>query len=384
MITTQDVRRFEETVAAMERPVLSLYLDVNPGQGEFSPRAAALRTRETLRQLDVPEELQQRVLRYLDTRSVPARTLAIFATKDRLEVLPLQVELPVQHSTTGHLEARYGEPYRFPLALAVDEYPRYGIVYADSENWRFFESCLGEFEEVADAFRSMGPETYKKLNEAGNRNPPWTPARADAGRDNLQQYLNEWTHRFYRESARLLQQLVDERACERLVLFGSIQHTREFASELPKPLRDRVVATLPSLTSPNAAPGEVRQRFDEVVEGIEREQEAQLLARLREEGVTGLARCLGALQDNRLYVLAVPWQLDATVWRDRETGYVAADSAEARRRTTDGNGDVAAVPLRDILLDLTRAKGVRLELMRGENERRLQSDMGRMAGLARW
>jgi hypothetical protein len=383
MLTTQDVRRFEETVAALERPVLSLYLDVNPGQDETSPRAAVVRARETLRELDVPGEVVQRVVRHLDGRTKPARTLAIFATDTQLHTLPLQVSLPVRHPATGHLEARYGEPYLLPLELALDEYPPYGVVYADSENWRFFHACLGEFEEVVDAFRAVGPENYKKYNEADERNPAYQASRSDAGKDNLKSYLDDWTHRFYRETGRLLQQMVDEHGCERIVLFGSNTPPRDFTNVLPKSLKERIVATLPSLTSPGASPGEVRQRFDQVVEDIEREQEQKLLTRLREEGVTGLGRCLTALQDSRLYLLAVPWQLDATVWRNRETGYVAADRSDARRRSPNGDGHVEALPLRDILLDLTRAHAVRLDLMRGENERRLV-ELGGMAGLARW
>lgn len=384
MITTQDVRRFQDTVAALPRPVLSLYLDVNPASAEANPRAAVVRTRETLRELDVPDAVQRQVMTYLDGRTEPARTVALFATATERHVLALQMALPVCDPLTGHMDARWGEPYLLPLDLALDEFPRYGVVYCDAEHWRFFDACLGEFEEVLDAFRAIGAEVSRRYAEAGQRYPAHAASRADAAKDNLHRSVDEWTHRFHRDAARLLQAQVEERNIERLVLFGPNNCTRDFANALPRTLRDRVVATLPSLTSPAASPGEVRKRFEEVAESIEREQEAQLLARIREEGLTGTARCLEALQENRLYVLAVPWALDTTVYRDAATGYAAATPTAVHRRSTDGAPDVREVPLHDLLPELAAAYGARLELMRGDNQRRLKDELGGMGGLTRW
>jgi hypothetical protein len=177
MIGKEEVRRIKETLKGLQPPVLSLYLDLNPAKPENANRAYALRAKDAMKALSVPEALAERVLELLKHEVVQAKTLALFANEKRLELFPLQVELPLVSGvhtafldekesrllTDGAL-AHYGEPFLVPLVYALDEYERYGVVYLDQEKWRVFEIFLGEIAEVKDAFLALDTEAWRRLS----------------------------------------------------------------------------------------------------------------------------------------------------------------------------------------------------------------------------
>ncbi|RTH32009.1 peptide chain release factor 3, partial [Thermus scotoductus] len=177
MIGKEEIRRIKETLAIAEGPILSLYLDINPAKPENANRAYALRAKDAMKALGVPQDLQDRVLEVLKNQVLEAKT-AVFFAKDKLfETLLLQVELPLVSSlkTTflGEKESRfltdgalahYGEPFLLPLIYALDEYERYGVVYLDQERWRVFEIFLGEIQEVGDAFLALDTEAWRRLS----------------------------------------------------------------------------------------------------------------------------------------------------------------------------------------------------------------------------
>ncbi|RTH98762.1 peptide chain release factor 3, partial [Thermus scotoductus] len=94
MIGKEEIRRIKETLAIAEGPILSLYLDINPAKPENANRAYALRAKDAMKALGVPQDLQDRVLEVLKNQVLEAKT-AVFFAKDKLfETLLLQVELP--------------------------------------------------------------------------------------------------------------------------------------------------------------------------------------------------------------------------------------------------------------------------------------------------
>jgi peptide subunit release factor 1 (eRF1) len=70
---------------------------------------------------------------------------------------------------------------------------------------------------------------------------------------------------------------VEERGFTRLLLMGPEEHTKLFLGYLPKRLKEKVVAELPSLPHPGASPGEVLKRLEPVLEEVERQAEVRLL-----------------------------------------------------------------------------------------------------------
>jgi hypothetical protein len=177
MIGKEEVRRIKESLKDLKTPALSLYLDINPAKPDNAGRAYALRAKDAMKALAVPEALGEKVLELLQHEVIQAKTLALFADQERLELFPLQVELPLVRAvktafvdektsrllTDGAL-AHYGEPFLLPLVYALDEYERYGVVYVDQERWRVFEVFLGEIAEVKDAFLALDTEAWRRLS----------------------------------------------------------------------------------------------------------------------------------------------------------------------------------------------------------------------------
>lgn len=393
MIGKEEIRRIRESIGAKEGPILSLYVDVNPAKPENAGRAYALRAKDAMKALNVPEGLSERVLVVLKNQVLEARTAVFFAGEDLFEVLLLQVELPLVNSVkTAFLDekagrylvdgvlAYFGEPFLLPLVYALDEYERHGVVYVDQEKWRVFEVFLGEIEEVHDAFLALDTEAWRRLSlDAPGRRFNLGRISGGAAQDLFAKRLEAWEERFYKALAHELERLSEARGFTRLVLMGPEEHTKLFLGHLPKRLRERVVAELPSLPHPGASPGEVLKRLEPVLEEVERREEVKFLERLEEAypkaafGPEVLAR----VQEGRVEVWVLPWHLEQEVYLCQDFAF--ADEAQALAYCESPEKK----PLAAVLAPLAVGYATKLEFVRGEAEKRLL-ERGGMAALLRW
>ncbi|MDT7909901.1 VLRF1 family aeRF1-type release factor [Thermus sp.] len=394
MIGKEEVRRIKESLKDLKTPALSLYLDINPAKPDNAGRAYALRAKDAMKALAVPEALAEKVLELLQHEVIQAKTLALFADQERLELFPLQVELPLVRAvktafvdektsrllTDGAL-AHYGEPFLLPLVYALDEYERYGVVYVDQERWRVFEVFLGEIAEVKDAFLALDTEAWRRLSldAPGRRFNLGGIARGGAGQDLFAKRLAAWEERFYKALAHELVRHVEERGFTRLLLMGPEEHTKLFLGYLPKRLKEKVVAELPSLPHPGASPGEVLKRLEPVLEEVERQAEVRLLEELEEAypkaafGPEVLAR----VQEGRVELWVLPWHLERELYAC--DGLYLAEEAQALAYCQNPEKK----PLAVVLPELAAGYAARVEFVRGEAERRLL-ERGGMAALLRW
>ncbi|WP_337868958.1 VLRF1 family aeRF1-type release factor [Meiothermus sp.] len=378
MLTQEGTRYIREFVAPRVAPVLSLYLDVNPANPDNQGKAYVLRTRAVLEAIRTPSEVSKKVLEALEHDAPQARSRVIFAASGWIEIYDLQVDLPLVQG----VEARWGEPYLTPILYLLDEYERIGVIFLDSEKWRMFEVYLGEIEELPGAFRAVGAQEWKQLTEdsQGRRYGQGGIHRAAANTDRFERRLEAWTHRFYKRLAGLLEQTLNERNVQRLVLMGPKADVQVFKELLPRRLRERVIATLPSLPTPSAQAGEVLKRVQEVLEPLERERENKLLDELAERGVAGLDQTLELLQQGRLYLLVAPWNPEDKVYRAPD-GWVGGSMEGA---VAHGAGRIEDIDLKQVLPELAAAYGTRLEFVQGPAEARLLKAFGGLGGLPRW
>jgi peptide subunit release factor 1 (eRF1) len=334
------------------------------------------------------------VLEVLKNQVLEARTAVFFVGEDLFETFLLQVELPLVNAVkTAFLDektgrylvdgvlAHFGEPFLLPLVYALDEYERYGVVYLDREKWRVFEVFLGEIEEVHDAFLALDTEAWRRLSldAPGRRFNLGGIARGGTGQDLFAKRLEAWEERFYKTLAQELLHLTEGRGFTRLVLMGPEEHTKLFLGYLPKRLKEKVVALLPSLPHPGASPGEVLKRLEPELERIERAKEVELLARL-EEAYPKAAfgdEVLERLQEGRVEVWVLPWTLDRGVYACNGLYFAREDQARAWCEAP------ALVPLAVAAPELARGYAAKLEFVRGEAEKRLL-ERGGMAALLRW
>jgi hypothetical protein len=372
MAQAQDLRQTITSVAGRSGPILSAYLSVNADIPENQRRAYLVRLRDAMNDEDVPEALQRPVREYLEDETHPgARTLAIFAGEDDLlEIYRLQVDVPESF--------RWGDPFVAPLRLVLDEYEPYGAAVLDAETFRYFvvsplSTAHGEEEIKANGFREVDvhpSEPYPRGGGSTDLDP--------AGRKHQSNI-----HRFYKELGELTRDVTFREGVQRLILAGPRERTAEFRRTLPNELHDRVVAE--EHLEVGAPEGELLDRLEAVRERAEYERENELLDEIRESGVRGLDETVAALQEeNRVYHLAVLWELDAEIrWCDNDQLAIR----EAAREECPFCGQQTRVrSLTDVLVDLAAARGARLDFMRGENENTdtLRDEFGGLAGLTRF
>lgn len=384
MLDPAVINRLRQVIAPYPAPVLSLYLDVNPANPDNARKAYVLRAREALAAQGVPKEYANEVLSRLKLEHVipQGRTLVVFAGADPsalFESYYLQTEVPLLELRDGAV-ARWGSPYVTPLLAALDEQERYGVICLDQERWRYFEVYLGEIEELQDAFRAANPEAWRELTEGQTGTPPGVPARGGAGKDRFNRRLEVWTQRFYKEAAELLKQALVARSLHRLILIGPPESLQAFEGVLPSALKALIVDRLPP-PHPALPASEVLTLVMPSIERAEREHERRLLAELRERGLHGLEAVLEALRARRLYLLAVPWRLDQTVYRCEPSGLLSSNAVAAAALCPDEPHTV--VPLKDLLPELAAQHGIRLEFVRDGAEAELK-ELGGIAALTRW
>lgn len=390
MIGKPVIRSLMSRLDGFARPMLSAYVSVSPEVRGTSPRAIVLQMKSALDALeDVPDDLGRRVIARLEQDMPAARTLAIFASGDDMELIALQAELPLRDPRNGRADARWGEPYLMPLLALVEANPRHGVVYVDRDQWRCFEVTGGVIEEMDGGTRPTSPGERDELEQGRQTFPAYVASRGGAAKDLAASHLDDVSRRFYQEIGARLATRVEERGIRTLVLAGTDRELARFRAVQPVTVQARVGGTVPSLPNPQCAPAEVLAHVADTIVALETEREQRLLAEIGERGIAGVDACLAALQDGRVRCIVVPWtppgvasSLDHVVHRAMSNGYVAVAPDAARAMSNDG--DVIAVLLRDVLPELAYRYNSEIELVRGEAMDRLARDSGGMAALPRW
>lgn len=366
---TEEVRGLIDRVTGHPGPVLSAYLSVNPAYVENRDRAYVVRLKVAMKERGVPQDLAARVMEFFEREHPRAHTLVIFAASDGLfEAYGLPVDLPEV--------VRWGEPAVAPLMLALEEHERYGVVLVDRERLRFFTTFLGGVEEVVESENRLDTAGWRELNLAPSTGLP----RGGSAKDDFDDRVEANVRRFYREMADAVRHEARKMGVKRLILAGTRERVAEFRDMLPREVRETVVGEVPV---PAGAPeSEILERVSEARERAAREREAELMNAARERGVHGLKETVEALQEGRVYQVLVLWDLEEEVrWSDAE-GMVRFDGGDP----SYPESETRPRPLMDVLVDLARARGARIEFVRGDNEvaKALREECGGICGLTRF
>ena len=368
----QDLREAMASVSGHPGPLFSAYVSVNAAIPENQERAYLVRMRDAMNDLGIPEELQRRIREYFEEETHPhARTLAIFAAENGFfEVYRLHIDIPESF--------RWGAPYVAPLTLVMDEYEPYGAVVLDAERFRYFVVSPLASPEEGEEIKGNG---FREVDLRPNQ--PYPRSHGSTDMDPAGRTQEAKAHRFYKEMGELMRNVTFREGVRRLILAGPREVTAAFRNALPNELEDRVVAEEPiELGAPE---GELLDRLEAIRERAEHEREKELLAEIRERGISGPDETIAALQEeNRIYHLAVLWELKGEIrWCDNDQLAIRDITAEecpfCGQRTRMHS-------LADVLVDLAAARGARLNFMRGENENTdtLRDELGGVAGLTRF
>jgi peptide subunit release factor 1 (eRF1) len=370
MTQAEAVQSLRERVARHPGPMVSVYLSVNNALPENQKQGYLLRLKEGLKNSGAPEGLARKVREFFESERPRGRTTILFADEDDLfEVYRLHIDLPE--------EIRWGEPFTVPLALALDEYERYGIALLDGERFRFFVTTLGDIEEPLEEENPIDTAGWRELTIPTSTEAP----QGGASKDDFQDRVEEQIRRFYSEMADATRQMIGQHNIRRLILAGPRERTAEFRRALPQDVEKRVVADAAIPTG--ASESDVMERISTVREEAERRHEDEQLAEAREKGVRGLDATLSALQEGQLYVLLAPWPIEGEVRWDDTAEMAITDLS---RETSPYSGEPTRVrQLADVLLELAEKRGARVEFVRGEKaDTVLRDEFGGLAGLRRF
>jgi protein required for attachment to host cells len=350
----EDIKRLKERLEGHAGPVLSMYLSVNARYPENQGQAYKVRLRDALEEMEVPEELAERVRGAVEDQVHPgARTVVFFAAEDGLfERYDLQLDLLEAH--------RFGEPYLAPLVLALDEHESYGVALVDAEEFRFFVSA--PMGNPAKGSEGASSGFFREVDLKPSSPHPRGGGTRDADPTGRKHQSN--IHRFYKEAGELTQKLVNRDNVKNLIVAGPKERTSEFRETLPEPVKEKVVAE--ETVATNAPEGEIMEQFEAIQERAEREREDGLIEAARENGVRGVKDTVEALQEGRVYHLITLYELEAEIrWCDHDE-LAITDVAEEECPFCGRHTRVR--PLMDVLIDLATNRGARLEYVRTRDE----------------
>ncbi len=300
MITRDDIQRLIHRQGS-GRPILSLYLDMAVNSDNKRTYGTFLSKREA-RSLDAAadqgwdrraiEGAFERARDWIETQFVESnKGLAIFTELGGDWIEGLQLPLPLEN--LAEISER---PIIWPLAHAVEAYPRHAVLVVDRTHMRMLDVQMG----VLLHEHEVDTEPYP------------TPHDVHAGgfsAKDFQKRKAEEVRHFFKAFALEAAELERRYHPDDLVLLGTDQTVKQFREFLPTSLRDRIVHTGHApVDAPTPA---ILERLAPVFEQLRARAQAAAIELFRErvrEGhlaAAGLPRTLELLQEGKVATLIV-------------------------------------------------------------------------------
>ena len=212
-------------------PVVSLYLNTQPGQTgrdqfqafvrkEFTARSRTYPTKSPERE-SLDKDLE-RISRYLETELQPsANGVAIFACSAGELFEAVQLTAPID----DHWLYIGDQPHLYPLARLESLYPRYAAVLADTNSARILLIATGQ---VVDDREIVGTKT-RRTTQGG-----WSQAR-------FQRHVENFHLQHAKEVVDALDRIVQRENIDSILLAGDEVIVPLLREQMPKHLADRIV-----------------------------------------------------------------------------------------------------------------------------------------------
>ncbi len=297
MISQADIDALRERKSAPERPVLSVFLDVDQSKAVNLNRKFEARLQDILRSAAAGASEKQaesfaaaaaRARDFVSALEPIGKGAIAFADAEQL-LWAREVMVALESG------ARWSETYLLPLLKIIDEHERYGVVLADKARARLFTVFLGEIEEHADAVAPAEVRRYKTSGTDHMLSEKKSQSNADM---HVRWHL--------KHVAETVDKLIDRYRFDRLLIAGPVEATSELHHLLSKRARSRVAARIPFPV--DAHPREVLDATLAVERQVERRAEKQIVQDLIDGNthhpVThGLEPTLRALAQKRVWCL---------------------------------------------------------------------------------
>jgi hypothetical protein len=313
MLHTEDIRRIQ---TEMQGPVLSLYLNVDPGyqENQASTPEWQVWLKNALRDTEAGLDREQK----REWTPIRERTEAFFADyRPDSKGLVLFIGPDVEEQFTLPLgienRAAYGEPLVTPLFWKLDEYERYLVVLVDQEQARFLTVYLGttgeqermeiDLDEYDFGEKSLNPATSygKEVNQGSNR-------------EAFEATISEHRARFFRSVVERMEVLAQAHDTDRIIIGGAQEAAHALKSLVTGQAAEQIVdvLALPLRTPPH----EITTRIQPIAHEYERQFEMRLLDEIFDlahsggRGALGRDDVLKALQEQRVELLVAAWPVE--------------------------------------------------------------------------
>lgn len=292
MFTDQDLQALLSYQA--KHPVLSVYLDTDPAQG--NAEVHKLHLRALLKEVDLPAD-EQAVLRYFDhEHDWSGRSVAVFSCAPEGFWKAFTLAVPVRSRVR-----QADRPHVKPLADLLDSYGGYGVVLIDKQGARLFYFHLGELQEQ----EGMLGEAVRHTKRGGGSQA----AGRRGGVAGQTDYETELAERNIREAAEFAERFFKEKKVRRVLIGGTDENVALFRNHLSKAWQSLVVGTFP--ISMTAAYPEVLEKAMQIGLQVDRERERRLASSVVTSaakgrgGVLSLEDTLKAIREGRVMTLLV-------------------------------------------------------------------------------
>jgi peptide chain release factor subunit 1 len=219
--------------------VLSVYLNVDQSRQANLNRGFERQLKDTMasirNSIHDPSDLEKFTLAahyisdFVSAYRPVARGLVLFF--DASDGFFWHAEVDVQL----HAQARWDRDLLLqPLASALDQFERYGVVLVDRNNVRLLTVFLGEIEDLVR--EGFGPNRVRHIKTVGTDHI----ASASA----VQRKADEQIRANLRRITKTVDSLVQTKKLNRLVLAGTPEITAELRDLLPKRLSSRVIGAV--------------------------------------------------------------------------------------------------------------------------------------------
>lgn len=301
-----------------ESPVLSVYLDTDPAEGNVEIHK--LRLRSMLKDVDLPDDVVV-ITRYFDLEhDWSGRSVAVFSCVPdeflRSYTLAVPVRSRVRVSDRPHVK---------PLADILDSYGGYGVALVDKQDVRMFYFHLGELREE----EGLSGESVRRMKHGVGSQAAGRMGGVIGQADDA----DELTERNIKDAVDFAIQFFTENNVRRILIGGTDDNVALFRSQLPKTWQSLVVGTFP--ISMHASHTEVLEKTMQVGEEAEYRLEEKLAntvvtnAAKEKGGVLGLDDTLKAVHDGRVQILLIRDGFRSPGCRCNGCGYLSGQRMEA-------------------------------------------------------
>jgi peptide chain release factor subunit 1 len=322
MFSESDLRELVQFTSPT--PVLSLYLNTDPSQGNSETHK--LRVRSMLKEVPLPQDLEA-IQRYLDHEyNWSGRGVAIFSSAAQGFMRAYSLALPVRNLV--HVGDR---PSVKILADLMDNYGGYGVVLVDKQGARVFYFHLGKLVEQ----EGVVGEEVKHAKQGGASSMPGRRG-GSAGQSRA---VDEQIERNMREAAEFAARFFEAHHVRRVLIGGTEDNITLFRGYLPKVWQSLEVGSF--AMSMTASHPEVQSKAIQIGMEAEARREAALIERIitsaakGADGSVGLDATLAAVNVDRVQTLVIAEGYRKAGYRNKETGMLSINNGEGLEKVFD-------------------------------------------------